>query len=780
MRLVDTLHRNLSKIAEPALLFPLIAVALLSLVWTATLQLIRLKHADTERVAAVSSRELLGTYEAQVVRALREIDQSLNLIKYWHESDPGNRQLAKLKERGLLPPDLIFVVSIADRSGAIVDSTGAAPELNVAHRDYFRAQLERDAFFVGQPLRGSTGESTLQFSRRLTSADGAFDGIAIVSVAASYFVSGYDGSRLGEHGVLGIIGTDGIVRVRRSGDAEFSGEVINYAAVVPGSEAPETDGTISTGSWDSVRRWTSARELYGFPVAVLVGLSVDEQLASAHREALTYLWRAGIGSVLIIVLTGLLGRMSWQLVQSRSRESKIKLAHAERVEYLAYHDGLTGLPNRSLFSKLLAQSLSEAQRYNRQLAVAFLDLDRFKQINDTLGHDAGDELLREVASRLKGCVRESDSVARLGGDEFVVLLPDLGDPKYAASVAQKILSVIAKPFTLIGHEFRVTVSIGISAFPQDGLDEQTLTKNADIAMYQAKAEGKNNFQFYSATLNANSLERLTLESSLRHALEHNEFRLCYQAKRDIDSGRITGMEALLRWEHPDLGLLAPMQFIPMAEESGLIIPIGRWVLQTACSQNVAWQKAGAPPLNIAVNLTAVQFVDERLLEDVSAALKTSGMSPHLLEFEISESVLIRDVEATLRILTGLKGLGIRIAIDDFGIGYSSLKTLQCFPLDTIKIDRSFIRSIAAEPENWDLADTVITMGRNLSLTVVAQGVETGEQVQFLRAHACDELQGFYFNRPLPPEEFLELLLAPANEIIDFGKSPAAGSVKSAA
>jgi EAL domain-containing protein (putative c-di-GMP-specific phosphodiesterase class I) len=282
-------------------------------------------------------------------------------------------------------------------------------------------------------------------------------------------------------------------------------------------------------------------------------------------------------------------------------------------------------------------------------------------------------------------------------------------------------------------------------------------------MYQAKAEGKNNFQFYSATLNANSLERLTLESSLRRALEHNEFRLRYQAKRDISSGRITGMEALLRWEHPDLGLLAPMQFIPLAEETGLIVPIGRWVLETACSQNVAWQNAGARPLNIAVNLTARQFVDERLLEDVSAALGTTGMDPRLLEFEISESVLIRDVDATLRILAGLKGLGIRIAIDDFGIGYSSLQTLQRFPLDTVKIDRSFIRSIAADPDNCGLADAVITMGRNLSLTVVAQGVETSEQAEFMRAHACDELQGFYLNRPLPPEECTALLLTAANE-----------------
>jgi diguanylate cyclase (GGDEF)-like protein len=481
------------------------------------------------------------------------------------------------------------------------------------------------------------------------------------------------------------------------------------------------------------------------------------------------LWRAAFGSVLVVVLAGLLGRMSWHLAQNRIREGETKLAHAQRVEYLAYHDGLTGLPNRSMFSKLLSQRINEAHRYHRRLAVAFLDLDRFKQINDTLGHEAGDQLLQEVAKRLRACVRESDTVARLGGDEFVVLLPELGDATYAASVAQKILSVIAKPFTLIGHEFRITASIGISAYPEDGLDEQTLTKNADIAMYQAKAEGKNNFQFYSENLNANSLERLTLESSLRHALEHNEFRLCYQAKRDIGSGRITGMEALLRWEHPDLGLVAPMQFIPIAEETGLIVPIGRWVLETACSQNVAWQSAGVPPLNIAVNLTARQFSDEHLLEDVTAVLETTGMDPHLLEFELSESLLIRDIEATLRILTGLKHLGIRIAIDDFGTGYSSLATLQRFPLDTIKIDRSLIHDISAEPEGTGLADAVIAMGKNLSLTVVAQGVETAEQADYLRTHACDELQGFYFNRPLPSEEFTQLLLAPATDITYFGK-----------
>jgi predicted signal transduction protein with EAL and GGDEF domain len=360
-------------------------------------------------------------------------------------------------------------------------------------------------------------------------------------------------------------------------------------------------------------------------------------------------------------------------------------------------------------------------------------------------------------------------VARLGGDEFVVLMPELEDEKYAAIVAQKILAAAAKPFILMGQEFRVTASIGISTYPLDGLDEQTLTKNADIAMYQAKAQGKNNFQFYSEQLNANSLERIALESSLRRALERNEFRLCYQAKRDIASGRITGMEALLRWEHPDLGTVAPMRFIPIAEETGLIVPIGRWVLKTVGLQSIAWQKQGLPPLSIAVNMTARQFLDEQLLTDVVSILNETGMDPHLLEIELHEGLLIQNVETTLRILTKLKSLGIKIAVDDFGTGYSSLAMLQRFPLDTIKIDRSLMPSFLDTSADSALADAVIAMGKSLSLTVVAQGVETQEQAEHLRLHACDELQGFYFTGPLPADGFAQLLRSQATEVTYIGK-----------
>jgi diguanylate cyclase (GGDEF)-like protein len=755
------LHRTLSRATEPQVLFPLIAVLLLAAIWGTTLGLIRIKHSGAEHTAAVSSRELLETYEAQVVRALREIDRALNLVKYWPGRGGGHHTLADLKDKGLLPPDLVFVVSIADRDGVIVESTRPLVRQSVADQDYFLKQRDSETFFIGQLPKGPTGEAQLPFSRRLDASDGAFDGVVIVAVEADYFVSGYEPTKLGEHGVLGVLGTDGVFRVRRTGDAVFSGDAIDYTSAVAEADRDGTDARVSTSRWDGERRWMSARELYGFPLAVLVGLSVNEQMATAHAQTLAYPGWAALGSVLVVLLTGLLGRTSWQLAQSRLREGEAKVKHAERVEYLAYHDGLTGLPNRSLFSKLLSQSISEAHRYHKQLAVSFLDLDRFKQINDTLGHEAGDQLLQEVATRLKGCVRDSDTVARLGGDEFVVLLPELGDGKYAATVAQKILTAIAKPFTLIGQEFRVTASIGISTYPEDGLDEQTLTKNSDIAMYQAKAEGKNNFQFYSEKLNANSLERLTLESSLRHALERNEFRVHYQAKRDIASGHVTGMEALLRWEHPDLGTVAPMEFIPIAEETGLIIPIGKWVLRTVCSQSVAWQAQGLPPLIVAVNLTARQFCDEQLLPDLTTILQTTGLDPHLLELEIAESLLTHDVENTLRILTGLKTLGTRIAIDDFGTGYSSLATLQRFPLDTIKIDRSFIRNIAASEEDTGLADAIIAMGKSLSLTVVAQGVESRDQAEFLRTHACDELQGFYFKRPLPADEFGQLLQAQA-------------------
>ena len=433
----------------------------------------------------------------------------------------------------------------------------------------------------------------------------------------------------------------------------------------------------------------------------------------------------------------------------------------QHIHFLATHDSLTSLPNRFMFSQILNLAIDSAHRYHRKLAVFFIDLDRFKNINDTLGHEAGDYLLCEMAARLKQCLRASDVVGRLGGDEFVILLPEPENTEQIATVAQKILSTSLDAIYINGQECRVTASIGICVYPDDGRDEQTLMKNADIAMYRAKEEGKNNYQFYSPDIEARSLERLVLENNLRMALERNEFFLHYQAKRNLQTGEIAGVEALVRWQHPELGIISPAQFIPLAEETGLIVLIGRWVLKTACAQNVAWLKQGLPPLCMAVNLSVRQFFDEKLIDDVADALRESGMEPALLEMEITEGMVMQDAERAIRILTAIKALGVRLAIDDFGVGYSSLAQIKRFPIDTLKVDSSFIRDIPQNREDRAITEAIIAMGKTLSLTVIAEGVETKEQEAFLRDHNCDQSQGYYFSKPISSEDFVDFMKAQA-------------------
>ena len=359
----------------------------------------------------------------------------------------------------------------------------------------------------------------------------------------------------------------------------------------------------------------------------------------------------------------------------------------ERIKYLASHDSLTDLPNRAMFNQLLSFSIKTATRYDRQCAVLFIDLDRFKLINDSLGHAAGDALLIEMAIRLRSIVRASDVVARLGGDEFVILLNEINGSEEAAAVAHTLLTTFSHPLELNGHECRITASVGIAMFPDHGTDEQTLMKNADIAMYLAKAEGKNDVRFFSNEIRTQSIDRLKIETSLQHAVERDELYLDYQPKLDVTTGKIAGVEALLRWNHPELGLLSPVQFIPLAEETGLIIVIGRWVLRTACAQHMAWQRAGFPPMSMAVNVSPRQFSDEHLLGDIDDALAVSGMHPNFLQIEITESMVMLNVERAIRVLEEIQRRGVRLAIDDFGTGYSSMSLLKRFPVDTIKIDR---------------------------------------------------------------------------------------------
>jgi diguanylate cyclase (GGDEF)-like protein len=744
------------RLAEPPVVFPAMALIGLAVIWGMTLNLVANERESAGRAGAALAADVTDTYEAQVVRALREIDNTLKLVRFNLGDQSADEALRELRAQNLLPPELLFTVSVMEPRGRIIASTDSSVVGNHATDDILRPAGDGEAMTIGLPRGGEADEGRLHFSRPLTGADGRFAGIVALSVYADYFVSSYEPAVLGTNGVLGLVGTDGIFRVKRSGESISAGTRIDFRALVlDGLE--ESVVRVETNRWDGVSRYTVARKLFEFPLAIVVGLSEAELFAPVAELQRVYLRRAAIASALLLIVVALLGRLSWQLQQARSRAMEERVEHARRVEYLAYHDALTDLPNRAFFTRLLAQSMLQARRYDRGLGLLFLDLDRFKMINDSLGHDAGDDLLKEVARRLQESVRESDVVARLGGDEFVILLPEVSSGSQISPIANKILAAVGSPYTLAGQEFRITISIGISLFPEDGEDEETLMKHADVAMYHAKEQGKNNFQFYSEKLNIDSLERLALESSLRNALERGELRLHYQAKHDMVSGRVTGMEALLRWQHPDLGLIAPMQFIPLAEETGLIVPIGRWVLNSACKQNVAWQKAGLPALSVAVNLSARQFLDAHLLDDIKAALRESDMCPQLLELEITESMIMRDMARTVEILTELKRMGIRVAIDDFGTGYSSLSTLKLFPLDTIKIDGSFLRDLERSNGDKRLLEAIIAVGKSLGLTVIAEGVETLSQIAFLRSRACDGFQGFYMDRPMPADEFAEML-----------------------
>ncbi len=441
----------------------------------------------------------------------------------------------------------------------------------------------------------------------------------------------------------------------------------------------------------------------------------------------------------------------------------------ERVFRLAYHDILTGLLNRNSFKEHLARALAHAQRHGGYVATLFLDLDRFKRINDTFGYRVGDLLLQSIAERIQEGVRKSDRsarhvdaqisrrISRLGGDEFTILLPDVKHVQDSARVAKRILDSVSRPLVVAGHEIFITASMGITIYPMDGEDSDTLLKNADAAMYNAKEQGRNNYQFYSEAMNASSFKRLSLENALRKAVDRQEFLVHYQPQLDMASGRVVGMEALLRWKHPELGLVPPGDFIPLAEETGLIVPIGQWVLNAACIYNKNLQRMGLYPRRVAVNISSLQFRPGSLVESIRRVLKESGLDARWLEIELTESAIMKNMEESSGILRELKQMGLRVAIDDFGTGYSSLAYLKRFPLDIIKIDRSFIRDIPGDHDNEAITAAIIAMAHSLNLEVIAEGVETEAQLEFLLAHGCYEVQGYLVSRPVPGEEMTQFI-----------------------
>jgi diguanylate cyclase (GGDEF)-like protein len=485
-------------------------------------------------------------------------------------------------------------------------------------------------------------------------------------------------------------------------------------------------------------------------------ISAENEETAAPEESHLYNRRSGAQIPVEVSISGVEVRGK-RLVQTTFRDITERKQAEDRLRHLAYYDQLTGLPNRALFTDRLRQALSREAWRKRHAAVLFLALDRFEIINNTLGREVGDALLRQVAVRLVGCTREGDSVARLGGGEFAILLVDVAKAHDLSKVTQKFLEALARPFTLQGRELFLTVNIGVSLYPDDTGNAEDLMKYAEMAMYRAR-EQVSPYALYSPAINQQVSERLYLESRLHQALEREEFCLHYQPRVDLRTGRVTGMEALIRWVRPESGTVSPAEFIPVLEETGLILPVGEWVLRTACGQNKAWQEAGIPPLPVAVNLSARQFQQRDLADILARVLEETGLDPRYLELELTESILMGQSEETLALIRRMETMGVKLMIDDFGTGYSSLSYLSRMPVHALKIDRSFVREITSSPDDAAIARTIIAMAQRLKMRVVAEGVETEGQLAFLSKQRCDEMQGYLFSPPLPAEEAARLLL----------------------
>jgi diguanylate cyclase (GGDEF)-like protein/PAS domain S-box-containing protein len=849
---------------------PLFALLLLVAIWLVTFHEIDAERQHAQDAAADSLHEMLGTYEAQVARSIDGIDQTLRMLKYAVERKGPLGALPELGREGLLPPGVVFVVSIVDRNGVTVASNPRALSISVADQGYFKFHQERDsgATFVSPALRdAANSEWHLHFTRRLDDVDGNFAGIVIVETDPAYFTSGYERSRLGERGMLGLVGSDGVVRALRTGDKMSFGQRLGTA-----------DGEIENQIGG---KYSGISELHGIALNVLVGLDEQELMAGFERQRREKLWEATTLSAGLVVFTALAWLWSWQGARARARMRRAQETYAaaseasmdaffvmrevrnsdgvivdfkivdaniraaqmtgtskqdlcrttlcqlipaargngmlkglseviaaggmheqewqntvpqlrarwlhqqvvavqggivaivrdiserkaaeERMLHLAHHDTLTGLPNRSLISDRLEHTIAQARRNGGTVLVAFMDLDGFKLVNDGLGHNAGDELLKVVAERMSGCLRESDTVGRFGGDEFVLLLDEPASVVDAAPVLERVRKAVLQSISVSGQEVQVSCSIGVAVYPNDGGDAGTLLMNADAAMYRAKELGKNNIQFYTREMNASIEEKLLLLEGLRSALDERQFRLVYQPKVDLRTGRVFGVEALVRWDHPEHGVIGPDRFIPLAEESGMIIALGDWVLRSACAQNRAWQRVGLAPLRISVNVSPRQFEDPQLVERVQRALADSGLAAEWLELEVTEGVIMRDLQQAVAKMAAVRAMGVSLSIDDFGTGYSSLSALKSFPISTLKIDKSFVRDLGRSSGDEAIASSIIGLAHRLKLRVIAEGVETEQQRSFLRENGCDEMQGYLFSRPLPPEQLALLLVAPVIE-----------------
>jgi diguanylate cyclase (GGDEF)-like protein len=880
----SALVRWLGRGLETHFALPLFALALVAALWFAAFRMIGAAEQSAHKAARDATHELVDTYEAQMARSLSGIDQTLRVLQYAVETNGPHAALGAMSAKGLLPPGLVFQVAVVSANGRVLASNPSARiGGDVTRATWFSWHREHpgDRPFVSKTV--GRDDPHVVFSRRISDAGGGFAGVASVAVDPAYFTSAYERSRQGERGLLGVAGSDGVLRAVRVGDQVSWGQHIGLD--------PPDEVVLANSRVDGELRYRSMRPLGGFPLTAVVGLSEPEQMSAFRQQRRAWLLGAGVGTALLLLVVALVSAWSWQLDKARRRERLAQetfaaaseasldaffvlrtIRHAngavcdfrieainsraeqmtglpkarmvgkplsvmlptgvgmgifndlaavatdgapreaewqpqvrpvadrwlhrqvvqveggvvaivrditdrklteQRIRHMAHHDDLTGLPNRSLLRDRLGQAIRDAERKGKSVGLAFIDLDGFKLINDGLGHNAGDELLKVVGARMGQCLRRNDTLARFGGDEFVILLPDLtDDPMTITPLLEQVRQAVTEPIQVEGQEVQVSCSMGVVLYPRDGLDANTLMMNADAAMYRAK-ENKDSFQFYASEMNASVEEKLVLLEGMRGALDacmgrHGcdgsdcRFHLVYQPKIDLRSGRVFGVEALIRWNHPEHGLISPLRFIGLAEESGLIVPLGEWVVRTACAQGQAWRAAGLPPLTISVNVSARQFEEKRLIERIAGALHDSGLPPQALEVEVTESAIMRDLGRSVDKMRELKAMGVSLSIDDFGTGYSSLSALKSFPISRLKIDKSFVRDLATSEGDQAIAMAVISLGHKLNLRVIAEGVETEQQRDFLRANDCDEMQGYLFSPPVPAERIAALLAGTAS------------------
>jgi diguanylate cyclase (GGDEF)-like protein len=751
----------LRALLQPSSLF---ALAMIAAFWIGMALITSIERDKILEGAIQQSDNLVSLFEENTVQTFERFDRTLLLLRKSIEDDPAHFNLRDWAERAALVGNLTVQLALIGADGYQIATTANynGPPLYLGDREHFRAQAGSgaDKLFISQPVVGrSSGKWSIQFSRPVRGRDGSFGGVIVISVDPTFIDTFYKTVDLGAHGSVTIRNLDYVILARRG----VEGDTLGRKAASPAFRAALAEAPVGHywggASPDAVSRLVAYRVSERFPLIFTVGRAESEIFNSLRHNRILYTAVAAM-MTLLVMLAGALGirhqlrldrvrdnlRRSEGQAQERARELEVK---SQEIVHLAHHDPLTGLANRLLLHDRINQAFARARRYQDSFAILCIDLDRFKIANDTLGHQAGDVLLRQVAERLRNCARDVDTIARVGGDEFVVLAqsPDVTE------LVKRILQTLSAPYDVGGNPVVMSASIGIAMAPSDGASADKLLSHADLALYRAKASGRNDFCFFDKEMGQIALKRGRLESELRDALANDEFELWYQPWFNLRSGRIVGCEALLRWRHPERGLLGPAEFLSVAEETGLIGQLGNWVLRRGCRDSAGWPQ----DVRLAINLSAAQFIGGKLYGTVMDALAESGLGAERLELEITETLIIDDFEGTREALSQLRSQGISIALDDFGTGYSSLTHLRQLLFDRIKIDKSFVAELTTRPESAAIVSAVIALGNSLGVGVTAEGVESHDQLALLRAAGCIEVQGYYLARPMPLTEVLERL-----------------------